>query len=219
MTMPGGGSLPAYLIPNSNTGNFTAIQPPPSACIYAEMRYGSNGSDGGAPELLIGNNGSDATAGRITWDESTGAFNSGRVAFGFTIPPGGGSANQDSLAVNGAVTDPLYYSLKTYGAMRAVLVIAGVQTNASAAFTNLVVQYYKGGTLIEAFDLAAGPSVDTTSASSPVAEQVLTVTPNNSDNDEVFVGGSFQMTAPNGTFPDVDDIFGQIFVQTATCSS
>jgi len=203
----------------STLTNYTTIPSPPVASVYAEMRYGSNGSDGGLPELLLGNNGSDATSGRMCWDDADGAFDSGIVFFSMNIPPGGGSANPDTLSVTGAVTTPITYSLTTYGTVSEVQVVAGVQINASSAVTDLIIQFYKGGTLIETFNLTAGPSVDTTTASNPVAAQVLAVTPAASNNDQVVVSGNVQMQAPAGTYPNVDDIFVQVFIQTSTSGS
>lgn len=203
----------------STITDYTVIPPPPAASVYGEMRYGSNGSDGGPPELLLGNNGSDATSGRICWDESDGAFDTGVVFFSMNIPPGGGSSNPDTLSVTGAVTTPISYSLTTYGAIAQIQVIAGVQINASSAVTALVIQFYKGGSLIETFNLTAGPAVDTTSASNPVAAEVVAVTPAASNNDQVVVSGNIRMQAPAGTYPDVDDIFVQVFIQASTSGS
>jgi len=210
---------PPTLGTSSSLVNYTTIPSPPTACIFAEMRYGSNGSTSGAAELLLGNNGSDASIGRITWDGAdSGSFDSGEVAFGLVIPAGGGSPNQDSLAVFGAVTNPVNYGLATYGTIIAVVIEAGVQINAAVAVTGLSVQFYKAGTQTDTYNLASGPAVDTTTAPNPVAAQVLTITPGHSDNDSVQILGSIQLTAPDGTFPGADDLFVQIFIQTASCS-
>jgi hypothetical protein len=203
---------------SSSTTTYTSIPTPPTSCVYAEMRYGSNGSIGSPPELTLGHNGGSTTTGRITWDVSDNTFDSGQVDFILTIPPGGGSLHADTLSVANAITNPISYSQTTYGAISAVQIEAGVQINAAAAFSDLIVQFYKNGSLIETFTQSAGPSVDTSTASDPVAAQVLIVTPTNSDNDKVVITGKVQLQAPDGTFPDVDDIFAQIFVQTSSCS-
>jgi hypothetical protein len=202
----------------TTTTNYTSIPSAPSACVYAEMRYGTNGG-GADPELSIGNSGTDATTGRMVWDNDNDEepFDSGAVGFALAFPPGGGTSHPDTLTVNGAVTIPITYTLKTYGKISALIIVAGVQINAAVSFTGLNVAFYKSGALFETVN-PTGPAVDTTSATNPVAAQVLTITPSTTLEGQVEITGTFEMSAPEGTYPDVNDLFGQIFIQTTSCN-
>jgi hypothetical protein len=226
------------------TGNlvmYTSIQSPPVSCVYGEARIGSNGNSGGDSELFIGHSGSDGNSGRVVWESGTageGNFDSGVRAVSLSIPAGGGTAAPALWSVNGASSNPISYSGKTYGSISQVTITAGVQINAAVLWTNVLVEFYRAGNVVDSYSLSGGPCADTRSEPNAVSEAILTVTPGGPADqdakrppgakpatspvqalfDSVVVTGSIELLFDNGVFPGTDDLFTQIFVATSSCT-
>jgi hypothetical protein len=108
---------------------------------------------------------------------------------------------------------PVVLTTVTYGAIQQVQIRAAVQIAATATWRSVVVEFYKAGVLMDSYNRRIDPAVDTTGSPSPVAkEQILTVTPNANNNDQVIVTGSFELACAEGVNPGPNDIFGQVFL-------
>lgn len=188
-------------------------------CVYAEAVVGSDGASGGPPELYVGHDGADAASTRMVWDsDPSDGLSSGDVPVELVAEVGGGAAGV-KWDVDGAAVSPLVYTGTTYRAVGVVRIRAGVKTAARAAWKNVSVKWYRGTRLAETFVAAVGPVVDTRSGgSSVVAEQILEVTPAFTTHTRVVVGGEVSLDCPEGTVPEADDLFLQIYVNAASCT-
>jgi len=200
---------------SSNTVTNDFISGLAGYCIFSEAVVGSNGA-GVDPELTLGGSSGLKVVGRSTWDTNLAdGFDTGWISVEFNLKPGGGAAG-----VTWKVgTTTLTYTQSTYGKIAALHIYAAVQQPASASWRNLSVKFYKGGSQTDSFSLRNGPAVDTTSPGSPAArEQILTVTPAASDNDQVIISASIKLTDPSTVLPSVDDLLAQIYVDTDACT-
>jgi hypothetical protein len=177
-----------------------------------EARYGSNGAIPGTPEYDVSDSNGNSVDGRLTWYSGTGAFDSGKVQTTFDAEPGGGS-NGVNWTVQGGSVSPVTLTSATYGSIQKVEIVAAVQMPASMTWSSVQVSFYKAGSLIEQYTRRTGPSVNLIGNSPPVAaEQILTVTPSQNDNDKVVVTGYIELACAAGSTPGANDIFGQVFL-------
>lgn len=190
-------------------------------CAFAEVLYGSNGAAQGEPEVNVGAINQAPSAGRKTWDANTSdGIDSSTVSVQLVAEAGGGT-NALKMSVAGASPSPLQYSGATYGAIQRVRIRAAVQTTAKVQWGSVVVAFYRMGRTAETYTHSGGgPGVDTRNATLPVtAEQILEVVPAFSNNTKVVVIANVQFVANQGVVPGAEDLFGQIFVDTVTCST
>jgi hypothetical protein len=192
-------------------------------CVFGELRFGSNGNVNGDPEVEAGAVNQTPSSARRQWDNNMNdGLSAGPFSVVFTAEAGGG-ANAVKWSVQDANPSPLTYSGATYGAITRVRLRAAVQTTALVDWTSVLVRFYKNGRLSDSYPTngapTAGPLVDTRGGSLPVtAEQILEITPVAGTNTKVIITGTVTLAAPQGVTPDVNDLFAQVFVDTATCT-
>lgn len=177
--------------------------------VYAEMRAGSNGDTNGDPEQILSTS-STGNAGRFVWDstDSDGGFNAISIPVLVDINLRTGA---DTLSM-GDGSAPVTLSGPSGKTVNFLELVAGTQVNAKVAWSNVQVSFYKNGTLQETASVSGGPSIDTTSSDAPTGEQIATVQPADTDDDEIIVTGSITMVCPDFTYPNPQDIFAQAFV-------
>lgn len=193
------------------TGDVTPyISALPSYDRIAELRVGSNGDSLGIPGYDVGSSSTDLSTGETVWDNSTGnGFSSGPVAIALDANLASGN---DSFEVDGSPS-VLDFSGDGGGTISSVQLRADAQIPGTVQWSGVTIQFYKEGVLQDSVSLYQGPEVDTTSNSSTgTAEQVETVQPSSSDDDEVEVIGTYEMASPPGTNPGANDLFGQIVI-------
>lgn len=184
--------------------------------LYAEAIPGSNGDPSGTQTYDVGTDPDTAGCGYNIWDQSVydgdfaDGFDTGQAGFDLDANLGTGS---DTLNVAGA-GDVAFSGPGTQN-VGSVMIRAGARTAGVAAWTNLTVEFYQGGTMVDSLTVSQGPAVDTTSAaSSGTAEQIMTVTPASSTSayTRVTVVGTIRMQTPAGTIPGPSDLLCQVFV-------
>ena len=84
------------------------------------------------------------------------------------------------------------------------------KSQSAMLWSNAAVLFYKHGVLTQQIDL--GSFGADTMLIPGVKEQLLHVTPTNTDNDKVVVSGMVKITAPAGAYPAENDIFSQILI-------
>jgi hypothetical protein len=183
-------------------------------CIYADALFGDNGDTEGVPEYDVGTN-SDNAYGFITWGNPNNNIDSGNLAINFNAPASGQTI---TWAIQNAST--LSYSGVGHGTIQSVQIVAGVQASGCKfSWGSLVVAFYKSGILIESVSLsgADNPVADGIGSGAPT-EQITTITPANNNNDQVVITGTLRLQVNAGVYPGEDDVFGDIFVFTSSCS-
>jgi hypothetical protein len=176
---------------------------------YAELRAGSNGDPYGAPEEVLGTV-NNANAGRFTWDgtDDNGGFDAENVPVSVDINLKTGA---DTLLL-GSVPIPLTFPGPSGQTINYIEMTAGTDLNAQVAWSNVQVAFYKQGVLQETASVPGGPAVDTTTSDDPTEEQLATIQPAASDDDEAIITGSLNMVCPDFTYPNPEDMFAQVFV-------
>jgi hypothetical protein len=185
------------------------VDAPSGFSAYAEMRAGSNGDPYGAPEAVLGTSGS-VNAGHYAWDgsDTNGGFDAENIPVTIDINLRTGA---DSISINNGATE-VSFSGPSGQTINYVELNAGTAVNAQVAWSDVQVAFYKSGTLQETASVSGGPAVDTTSSDSPAEEQIATVTPAASNDDEAVITGYISMVCPDFTYPNPEDMFAQTFV-------
>jgi hypothetical protein len=179
--------------------------------LYASLMVGSNGDPNGDPTYAIGDDQGEEAWGYQVWDSRSlnGAFDSGSVTFAFT----GKSTGDESISVGGAA--PVTYTGDSFGTIASVQLQAGVLIPAEAKLSGLIVSFYSGNTLAEQDIIPVGPDANTIpTPSTPVAEQLMTITPPSSNCDKVVIIGTLRLTAPPGSYPGTSDMFCNVFINS-----
>lgn len=178
---------------------------------FGEAKYGANGGDSAWPECAAGVPTGFETGSRV-WDANPyDGVDSGWVGVQLTVESSGGI----SWAVNGCSAGNLQRSTGSFGDIERVHVRAGAQAEGTAAWRSLSIEFYDGGSVADSYSQSGGPEVDTTSTPWwPVAEDILTVTPDVWGVDKVVVSGQVRFTSPQGVYPGPDDLFGQVFIES-----
>jgi hypothetical protein len=183
----------------------------PTQSLYASLMVGSNGQTYGDPTFAIGDDQGEEAWGYRVWDNTplNGAFDSGLVSFQFA----GQSTGDESISVgNGS---PVTYSGDSFGTIKSVQLQAGVLIPAEAKFSDLTVKFYSGNSLAEQDSISVGPDANTIQTpATPEAEQVMTISPPNSNCDKVVISGNIRLTAPPGSYPGTNDMFCNIFINS-----
>ena len=187
-------------------------------CAYADVRVGSNGAPDGSPEYDVGSLLGSAVSGRIVWtSDLSDGFSSGFVQVRLDAAPGGGSNGVRWEVVNGSPQTIVYNGVQ-YGSIQEVQIRAAVLLAAKMIWRAVSVSFFKGGVQTDGVSLRGGPQVDTTGGIIPItAEQILTVIPDATDNDEVVIVAEMELACPLTTLVQPNDIFGQIFVFADNC--
>ena len=179
----------------------------PSAALYASLEVGSNGDPYGYATSSEGDDQGEEAWGFNVWDaDGSSNFDSGLVAVQST----GASDGNESLIVGSAA--PMSYSGDSFGTIASVQLQAAVEIPAEAAWSDVSLNFYSDGSLVETDNLGVGPAVNTINTpNSPQAEQVLTFFPSH-QSDKVVVTANFRMSAPGTSNPGPIDMFGNIFI-------
>jgi hypothetical protein len=181
---------------------------PSGYALFADAQVGSNGAAYGGPEQGLGSGSSDMSSGRVDWDSSNSpqGFNSGVVPVDLDANVGSGSS---SWSING---QSISYEGACGKTIDSIQIIAAVQIPAKMEWSYVSVQFFRNGVADGTTSIVNGPQVDTTNSANATAEQILTITPPNSDDDQVIVSGSIQMSTPAGNVPGATDMFAQVLV-------
>jgi hypothetical protein len=107
--------------------------------------------------------------------------------------------------------DPLTYQTGSIGPISSVVLEAATQIQGQASWSNVTVNFYKGGSLIQSISPSSGPSVNT-SSSSTTADQTMTITPTDPSCDEVLIAAAMQMTSTGTNSPSSTAMFCNVFV-------
>jgi hypothetical protein len=191
------------------------IGDPPTSALYAKLRVGSDvGADGttsGDPNYELGDGSGTGGSAFYNWDNNlTDGFDSGSMSVNFRAA----SSGAESLSVG---SGPLItYSGSSFSSIGGVIIDAGVEIPAEVRWSSISVKFYRSGVLQETDLIGVGPDANTVSTpATPAAQQTLTVTSTHSGINKVIVSGTVQMTAPAGTIPGQNDMFANVYVQTA----
>jgi len=185
------------------------IGPTSGFALYADMRAGSNGDPWGEPEEVLGTN-DTANTGRFIWDstDDNGGFDAENIPFSEDLNLNTGT----STLLLGDSAVPVTYSGPSGETIDYLEMAAGTQVNAQVAFSNVQIGFYKNGALQETASVPGGPAIDTTSSDCPTGEQIASIKPAGTTDDEAIVTGDITMVCPDGTYPNPEDMFAQTFV-------
>jgi hypothetical protein len=186
----------------------------PTPTVQGVAEYGDNGpANGPDPEytLLLP---STTDTGRTTWNpvyNENGSWWSGEEPIELSIVPDGQGNDVIQFSVNGETA--LSETVPSIGNISSIDILAGVQTNAMAAWGDLDITFTNGSSTDEI--TGENPGVDTTTSDTATAEQVLTVTPDASNNTGLTLMGGIFFSYPAGTDPGPSDLFGAINIYTS----
>jgi hypothetical protein len=190
------------------------VEAPSSPTVAASAQYGDNGpANGPDPEYSLVTSSAESD-GRTTWNpdyQPDGSWDSGLIPVGITIVPDG-SNDVISWTVNGEAA--LTQTVPSIGSVSAVEIVAGTQINGSAEWSDVAVSFSNGTTTDDYSASGASPSVDTTTATNPDAEQELWVIPAGTGDTTVSITGDIRFTTPPDSYPNPDDLFADVFVFT-----
>jgi hypothetical protein len=96
-----------------------------------------------------------------------------------------------------------------------VIIRAGAQVSGTARWTGVSVQFWDGPDVEE--ELCDMPELlaDANASGTGSQEQTIVITPNYQHFSRVRVVAGLEFTAQAGTFPDWNDLFGQVFIMPA----
>ena len=169
----------------------------------AQLSYGQNGDMWGPREITVCGPNYETTGEYMMWDENpddgvdsgwrqTGlSFDSTSLKWGLE----GIGVTQDVVETDGID----YIDIRTV-----------TKNQAAMLWKNAMVLFYKDGILTEQVDLGSFGS--DTMDQPALDEQILRITPENSDNDKVLISGMVKLMAPEGAYPAEDEIFSQIMI-------
>ena len=184
------------------------ISEPSGYSLYGEAIVGSEGDTSGTPDIDTGDSYSNSYA-YLNWggDTADGGLDTGSVPFQFD---GNLATGVSTLSVDGSTIT--YSSTSGSNLIGSAQVRIGADVPAQVSLNSISMTFYQGTSAVET-DTFSGMSIDTTApSSSGCAEDILTVTPNSSADNEVVISGTLRMIAPVGTYPGPTDTFSQAFV-------
>lgn len=189
-----------------------SVAPPPSPTVATALaQYGDNGSGNGPdPEFEV-TTPAATSAGRTTWQANNaadGSWDTGEVPVGFYIGPYGQGTDIVTFTVNGET--PVSEVIPAPTSIIGVDVNAGTQTNGSVQWSDLNI-VFSNESSNETWT-GTGPAVDTTAAANPLSESDVTVNPDMTNADGIYLSGNVRMTLPPNSYPNPDDLFADIYV-------
>lgn len=187
------------------------VQPTTDYQLLNELRYGTDGSGSGTPELDAGAAGDLVTA-PMTWDSNlSNGLDSGSVQVSLLVRTGDTTIMQWTVG-NEVMT---YYG-PSYTNISELAITAADSAKASISWNNMQLSFFSQGSEVDSYYTAQGPKVDQTGLSSPqFKEDVLTVTPQNSYVDEIRMTATIRMTAPQGVSLSPNALFGQVLIKAS----
>jgi hypothetical protein len=176
--------------------------------LYASLQVGSNGDPNGDPTSDIGDINGEENWANYAWDTNLDSgFDTGSAPIVFDAAANG----DESLSVEDL--PELGYTGAAMGDVSSVIIEAAVQIPAETSWSNITVEFWKGGSDVENISIPVGPDVNTIDTpSSPVASQIMVVVPSTPDCDQVIVAGSLRMRSPGIQYPASNAMFGNVFV-------
>jgi hypothetical protein len=180
--------------------------------LYGNMMVGGNGDPYGTPEFDVGDDQGMENWGFCTWDSTWNSngntpFDTGSIAVAFSAATDG----SESLQVGS--NDPVTYTGDSIDSISSVVFQAAVTVPAEASWSGISVEFFSGSTLVETESDLTGPVANTTETpSTPVAEQLMTITPDVSGVTSAIATGTMRLQAPAGTTPGATGMFCNIFI-------
>jgi len=180
------------------------IAPITQYALCAEARAG----DAETPQQVLGTP-TNAAAQALQWYDvdNEGGLNTATVGVSIDVNLNTG---QDSFQLGNAAPS-LTFDGPSGQTVDDVLLVSGVQVGAKVSWSNVQVQFLQAGVVQETVNVGTGPIVDTRSTGDP-EEQIESIVPASTADDEVIITGNIKMLAPDGTYPGPDDLFAQAFV-------
>lgn len=170
----------------------------------AQLGYGQNGDVWGPMEVSTTTPDYDENGAHLTWDENPyDGVDSGYLGAGLLYDENLGMGwHVDGQGVNREIaqSDGIdYVDIRTV-----------VKNQAAMLWKEAVILFYKDGVVTEQIELGSF-GCDTMDAGG-IEQQILRITPTNSDNDKFILGGMVRIMAPEGTYLNEDDVFSQIAI-------
>lgn len=178
---------------------------------FAKAQLGDNSAiASGAPELVVGSD-TDSAAIHTCWDSTPEEeFDSGPRFAKFTAD---GSSNGVTWSIDGSQPVSHTSDGALDGALGEVRLRAGMSVPGMVQWSSVGIQWYRDGKLVDSYLSGNGPMVDERGAEGPMeAEEVLVVSTNVRDADEVVVWGDVAIAYDAGVYPGPDDLFAEVFV-------
>ncbi len=190
------------------------VEAPDDQAAYGGTQYGDNGpANGPDPETVVVS-GSSTESGRNVWTSGSDT-QSGLVPVQLAVSPGPNNSDVIQFTVLGSTPETISVTVPAIGQISTVEFVAGTQTNAAVQWSNLSVVFGSGGATTDTYNTGTGPAVDTQDADNPDAQEELWINSSNTTNDSVTAYGEVQYTVPSGTYPDVNDLFGDVIIYSA----
>jgi hypothetical protein len=176
----------------------------------AESTWGSNGFTASAPELVLATETQTLSTARIQWDSNIlNGIDSGwrPVSFSCNLIGSDQVTWNASQSTANAIGDRGDFIDKV--TLRAAVMHNGM----SAAWRNLTIRFYQGNELIDEEIITSGPAADTLSSNTDEPfESILELYPSEEGCDKVTISGEVRFATAEGVYPDVRDLFAQVFV-------
>lgn len=186
---------------------------PAQSLVDASIQYGNNGDVQGSPSYNISTAQGDQADGYRQWNTGGDgdSFDTDWVQVVLQAKIINGQA-QVSLSVEESETGTI--SCETPATNFSDFeIISGVQNNAAMQVRGVSAVFEdSSGNELDSFLSTNGPSVDMTDSSDPVGEQAMEVSTSATNCTQLTIMEQIRMTAPDGTYPDVNDIFNEIYI-------
>jgi hypothetical protein len=186
--------------------------------IAASTRIGNNGETWGASTCGVWDANYDLQEAWQVWDSNASSGIVGdAIAMQLELKPGGGT-NGVTMLLDDGTPSTLTLSNTSYTYISQVKLRAGVTfSDMRAHFDEIVVAFYRNGTVVETVNLDDIIADSTGSSSPSQSEHLVTVTPSAGDYTQVIISGLVKFDSPNaGPFAvDADSSFIEAFVYTA----
>jgi hypothetical protein len=174
---------------------------------FGQVLVGDNGNACGMPTVVVGQGDEQLAWCYPAWDSNLDdGLDSGWVATSFQLGSGGISMD---VAKDGSAS---YASGSPVSVSQVTLRTAVTSAGMEMSWRDLVVNFYKGGQIVESITVDELTANTMNSASSDAQESVAVVTGNSTDYDAVTVTGQARLMTAEGTYASPGDIFGQVLV-------
>lgn len=194
-----------------STWNASVISDPQGWDVFAEVRFGDNGSFWGVGEAATGTVEGEDDAGIVAWDSNlSDGLDSGWVQVELTVTTGADGTVAWNVG-HASASDSTPSSLDV---IKKVTIRADVEASGMAMSWGTVdVKFFQNGNLVD--EASANPSANTIGSSSGnSAESGAAITTSYSNCDQVVISGSVRLQAVQGVHVDETAIFGQILISS-----
>ena len=175
--------------------------------LFGDVRFGSNGSVYLPPALALGSSSSDCVGEHVMWDDNlSDGVDTDVMGIQVAADLTAGTAQ---LSTGGAFTQ---YSGTTGGTIGEVIIRAATTVPGTITWSSVSVQFGDGNTPGETLFLSSEVIANNMAGQNEAAEQILVITPTNTNYDRVVVSAEFRMQVAPGVCPGPTDIFGQVLI-------